>query len=296
MKARWVLIPSVLVVLAVCTPIAEAGDPVLEVSVESGRLSVRAQEAPLSRVLEAIGSHAGFKVVLTGDLDTPVTETLIDVPVEEGLRSLTRWDSVVLIYGEASGEDETVRLTELWVVGAAGALPTRQLSGVRGGERQAGAPPSLSRPVAADRSEHRDAVARARDLLAEVREQGVPANVDLLRAVAKTDQSPLVRRAAIMALAREPGVLGVGELQQVATVDPSLPVRNAAIWALASIKSAEAGGALRVMLNDPDGAIRATAHSALAQWSKGSPDRQPARACPELDYGCRGDASESNGR
>jgi hypothetical protein len=78
--------------------------PVHRALQQSGRLSVRTEQARLSEVLEAVGRHAGFKVVLTGDLDTRVTETLIDVPVEEGLWPLTRWDPVVLIYGEAAGE------------------------------------------------------------------------------------------------------------------------------------------------------------------------------------------------
>jgi hypothetical protein len=257
---------------------ADAKGPVVEVSVESGRLSVRAHEAPLAEVLRAVGRHAGVTMVLSGDLDTPVTETLTDVPVEEGIRRLSRWHSIVLIYGEPTGGvGEDVGLTEVWVVGVAGGLvgAGHRPSDVRGGDARAGAPRQLSSARNVESQERvddgQDVVARERAVWAQVHEQGISAIADTLRAVATTDPSPRVRRAALMALTREPGVYGVKELREAVTTDPAPLVRRTAIWALASMRSAEAGDALRTVLNDPDPNIRAAATAAWAQWRKRFP-------------------------
>jgi hypothetical protein len=50
------------------------------------RVSLTARETPLGDVLRAIGEQAGVKVVLRGDFNTLVTQTLADVPLDAAIR------------------------------------------------------------------------------------------------------------------------------------------------------------------------------------------------------------------
>src|SRR5687768_14825483 len=69
---------------------ADRGGPkkagTLEIAATSAGMTVNAQAVPLGDVLDAIGRHAGIIIVRGGALDTLVTETLIDVPLDEGIR------------------------------------------------------------------------------------------------------------------------------------------------------------------------------------------------------------------
>ena len=80
---------------------ADDGDvsgPTINVSVHEALLTLRAEKAPLSKVLQDIGQAAGFRVVLSGTLDTPVTWYVADVPLEKALRRLLGHRSYVMTY------------------------------------------------------------------------------------------------------------------------------------------------------------------------------------------------------
>jgi hypothetical protein len=222
---------------------------VLEVSVDSGRLTVRVREAPLAEVLEAVGRQAGVTIALRGNLDALVTETLVDVPVDEGIRRLTRWQSVVLVYAEPADGREYVELTEVWVAAAASGPRENgvRAPGVRSDDLRGDTPPSVDRSRLGAREQGSNAVSDRRQL-------------------ATTDPSPTVRQRVLQNLARQPGVDAVKELREAAIRDPEPLVRQAAIRALARIKSAEAGDALRLMLSDSDPNIRELASHVLARW------------------------------
>ena len=68
-------------------PIALAAEQetTIEVSLRDGLLSVSLREAPLGEVLRVIGERAGFRVVIKGDLDTPVTWSFAEVSLEKAL-------------------------------------------------------------------------------------------------------------------------------------------------------------------------------------------------------------------
>jgi hypothetical protein len=174
---------------------AQPNGQVLNVTVTSSRVSLTAHEAPLGEVLTAIGQQAGVKIVLTEDLDTPVTETLVDVPLDAAIQQLTRWHSVLFIYEEPGAvREENLGLTEVWVMsGAVGAaVPEGRPHDVRAG----GALPDVPRRGARNRGLNRGEVA------------------DDLRQLATTDPSPRVRQIALQKLARQPGVDGVKEPQR----------------------------------------------------------------------------------
>jgi hypothetical protein len=232
---------------AVFAGAASSQGRVLEVSVDSGRLTVRAQEAPLAEVLEAIGRQAGVTIVLRGNLEALVTETLVDVPVDEGIRRLSRWYSFVLVYDELANGRESAGLTEVIAVAASAPENGTRTPDVRSSDPRGDSPRSVDRSRIA------------------VREQGSNAVRDL-RQIATTDPSPSIRQTALRKLARQPGVDGVKELSEAAIRDPEPLVKQAAIRALARMRSAEAGDALRLMLNDSDPEIRELASHVLARW------------------------------
>jgi hypothetical protein len=191
--------------------------------------------------------------VLRGKLDIPVTETLVDVPIDEGIQRLTRWQSVVLVYDEPADGTDDVDLAEVWVAAAPGGPEDHRVRapGVRSDDLRGDTPP----------------LSNSRRIGALAREHGSSA-VGILREMVTTNPSPGVRRRALQALARQPGVDSVTELREAAIRDPEPLVRHAAIRALGRMRSAEAGDALLLVLNDSDPGIRAVASSALARWQR----------------------------
>jgi HEAT repeats len=231
---------------AVFAGAASSQGRILEVSVDSGRLTLRAQEAPLAEVLKAVGRQAGVTIALRGNLDALVTETLVDVPVDEGIRRLTRRQSVVLVYDDQTDGRDSVELTEVVAIAASAPENETRASDVRSNPR---------RGNTSFLSEDRIGV----------REQGSNA-VSVLRQIAATDPSPNMRQTALQKLARQLGVDAIKELREAALRDPEPVVRQAAIRALAHIRTAEAGDALRLMLNDSDSQLRELASHVLARW------------------------------
>jgi hypothetical protein len=233
---------------AVVAAESEAPRRVLDVSVQSDRLSVRAQEAPLVEVLEAIGRHAGVLMVLGGTLDTLVTETLIDVPLDEGIRRLSRWHSVVFIYAGASAAASSAALSEVWVMSSSPAFGSRdrhpitpRAGAVRRNDGRAadsrGGSPASERPVQLTSALKSGTLeTRLRLIEAVVRERGEYAALNILRDAATHDADPRIRRAAI----------------QVLTFMPSR----------------DAVEAIRATLGDRHAGVRAEALSALRQLSQ----------------------------
>ena len=94
----------------------EPSHPTINVSVHEGLLTLRAMDAPLADVLSSIGEAAGFRVVFKGDIDTPISWTLTDVPLEIALQRLLRRRSYVMTYDELQGEGEMRHLAEVRIM------------------------------------------------------------------------------------------------------------------------------------------------------------------------------------
>src|SRR5215470_16681089 len=126
MSGRW----TVLAVVAIVSLLIDGGgagaagqtastaSQVLEVTATPSHVNVMARETPLADVLNAIGQQAGVKIVLRSELNTPVTATLDNVPLDEAIRRLSRWHSVVLIYDPSARGPEDAALKEVWVMSA----------------------------------------------------------------------------------------------------------------------------------------------------------------------------------
>ena len=110
---RWVIcLTGVLAVGASYSHAAEAEKGIpssIAVHVERGLLSVDARNAPLDDLLVAIANQADFRLVTKGNLDTPVTWSFVDVPVDEAVQRLLWNVSSVMNYA-APGDGGTARL------------------------------------------------------------------------------------------------------------------------------------------------------------------------------------------
>src|SRR5262247_2377838 len=101
MSGHWTM-RAVIAVAALAMGTSDAGaagatafppGQVLEVTATTSHVSLTARETPLADVRKAIGQQAGVKIVLRSELNTPVTATLDNVPLDEAIRRLSRWHS-----------------------------------------------------------------------------------------------------------------------------------------------------------------------------------------------------------
>lgn len=107
---RLAIIAGVMLGALAVAPTANAGEPParedswgLVVAVRDGLVSLEADHAPLTAVLEAIAEQAEFELSIKGELERKVTRTFVDVPLEEALRRMLQYDSSVLIHAPDGG-------------------------------------------------------------------------------------------------------------------------------------------------------------------------------------------------
>ena len=202
----------------------------LEVTVRSARLTLNARDVPLREVLTAIGRHSDVRIVLSGDFSIPVTQAFVNVPIDEAIRRLSRWYSMVLIYDGPRTSVGGAALTEVWVTGTSAAQSTTSYrsygsveepstQGPRTTVREPGTAPSrpaqLTRVLRSGPSNTRTGIVEAL-----ARELGTPAVVELQHVVAleiEADQRALAscvhpvapRARAAVDPEEEPGVVPV---------------------------------------------------------------------------------------
>jgi HEAT repeats len=233
---------------------AQPKGPVLDVTVTSSRISLTARETPLADVLAAIGRQAGVKMVLRGDLNTSVTETLVNLPVGDAIQRLSRWHSVVLIYDRSIDSVDGPVLTEVWVTSSS--------------SRPWSTNPDSTKPEARGIQSNQ---------ATDGRQQASQARNPELTIALKHGASES-RKQIIEALVRERGGYAVVEiLREAATRDPDPRVRRGAIQVLASLDSPDAVDAVRATLRDAHPGVRYEADMALrrqrrARSSDGSVD------------------------
>ena len=75
------------------------------------------RDAPLADVLRLIGQKADLKVNLDGQLEAPITGTFAGVPLEAGIRRLTRGYSSSFAYDPPPHPGQGARFSEIWVIG-----------------------------------------------------------------------------------------------------------------------------------------------------------------------------------
>jgi HEAT repeats len=253
-------------------PAAEAPTPAptMEVTVGEGRLSVNLRDAPLADVLRLIGQEARLKVHLDGQLRTPITGIFSGLPLEAGIRRLTRGHSSTFAYSPQSA-GHAARLTEIWIIESDPATPVdpraraARLASLGGLGRRGddGAVAELSRILAQDP----DPVIRTQAALALSRARNAQATPALTAALG--DQHPLVRIQAVHGLQRVEGERAAEALGRVLLSDPDPSVRRVAAGALASLRDAAAGSALDTAMSaDGDASVRQAAAAAYRRWEQ----------------------------
>lgn len=194
-------------------------EPGQEVVVRRGLLSVDLRDAPLAEVLRAIGAQSGLRVTVADEVSAQVTETFTNVPLEQGVRRLARWHSLVAIYVASEKEGGVPELAELRVYGMS-AQPSGEVGAVM--DRQDGMDPASL--VAAEPGAAAPSVAlRIQGVrrLAQTRDQTAVAP---LAQVLTRDREPQVRAEAAVGLASIGGEAALAALTEALT-DENVSVR-----------------------------------------------------------------------
>ena len=227
----------------------------LEIGYAGGLLTVRAADVPLSRVLSEIAEAAGFRLVLEGDLDRPVTRRLAKVSLDRGLERLLDGISYMRTYDSLGGRSV---LAELRVIGAAsGARAPVSAVMVRKPPRFEPTPEMAAR-LDASEAERLDRVRRLRG------KSGSDVTQELAFYL-RQDESAVVRRIAASGLARQGG-LEARDALTAALADSDTRVRRQALISLAQHWGPEASGALAgTLASDSDAEARALAARMLGR-------------------------------
>jgi hypothetical protein len=255
---------------------AQPTSQILDVTVTSSRVSLTARETLLRDVLTAIGQQSGVKIVLRSEFNTPVTATLVNVPLDEAIRRLSRWHSVVLIYDPSARGADDAALKEVWVMSAP--ADQRNIS------------PGTNRRASPGAVQSEDGRRQRRGLpVTDGREQASPVGSPQLATPpepppatnppSQPSDTPLaaaLRREltdsgtqVVDTLVRKWGADGaVKILREAATRDPDDEIRRGAIKALASLGSRNAVEAIRGTLRDPHAGVRKDAIEALRQFGQ----------------------------
>ena len=127
-RAIWTALTAVVL----CQPVSALGQtasaPALDISLEHGRLTMNVQDAPLSRVLQAIAAKGGFALDIAGQLDSKFSASFENVPIERALRRIVGRSSYIIELVPATSSDAPHRIGKLSVF-ARGALERAKTSG-----------------------------------------------------------------------------------------------------------------------------------------------------------------------
>jgi hypothetical protein len=215
----------------------------LDVRVTSGRLSVRASAAPLADVLQAVGRAAHLNIVVHGGIDNVVNDEFFSLPLDDAVRRLTRWYSVVLIYRGQHDDPTNATLAEVWVTGARSNRAAEH--GGMGAEGMVRSTELATRPASSPREHEPDLR---------------PPGLTMALRSGPSDS----RTQIINALVQERGEYAVIQiLRQAATRDANPRIRRGAIQVLMSLKSPDAIEAIQASVHDEHPGVRGEAETAL---------------------------------
>ena len=112
-RAIW----TALATAVLCQPVsalAQAGSA-LEIALEDGRLTMNVRDVSLSQVLRAIAAKGGFALDIAGKLDSKVSASFENVPIERALRRIVGRSSYIIELAPPSGADTQRRIDKLSV-------------------------------------------------------------------------------------------------------------------------------------------------------------------------------------
>lgn len=279
---------GLIIALVLSTAVADSANPTpgmpanssIEVEHQDGLLSLRATNAPLVEVIDAIGQQAGFQTRVFGEIEHRLTRSFDARPLEQVLKQLLSGYSSTLHYDTA----QSPRLTRVYLYGSASAdtgnayLPSAApenvlVSGALDNETAAGVDSIQSLAVAGDP----EAAAELNTLLREdpdpavrgevagiLADFGDAGSVSALAAGA-SDDNPQVRFRAIRGLAAINSDQSTQILAETMLNHNDTRTRLLAVWGLGKQGGPLAQSYLEAALNVGDAVIRQAVIRALNQ-------------------------------
>jgi HEAT repeats len=269
---------------------ARQGGPL--VSIQDNRLSATLDRVPLRDVLAALAHEAPFKISVKGEVETePISISLHDVELEQGLRRLLRGTSYAMTYAPASSAPASpgdFQIVELMVLGSEKAAPNVHVQSTGGTANampliQGMGPQSFGTVGAMPLRTHRDApVSTSTDPSPEHHspapddpEQRVEAlrtlgqqrspELETTLGSALDDPQEEVRATALEVLRDTGAAVPVERLTQLAREDGNAQVRMDALAVLADHAPDVAWEALEAALQDTEPTVREHAERLLEE-------------------------------
>ena len=110
-RAIWTALAAAML----CQPVfalAQTGSA-LDIAIEDGRLTMDVRDASLSQVLRVIAAKGGFALDIAGQLDSKVSASFENVPIERALRRIVGRSSYIIELAPPTGAGVTRRIAKL---------------------------------------------------------------------------------------------------------------------------------------------------------------------------------------
>jgi HEAT repeats len=253
---------------------ARQGGPL--VSIQDNRLSATLDRVPFRDVLAALAHEAPFKISVKGEVETePISISLHDVELEQGLRRLLRDTSYAMTYESASASPDKPQLVELMVFGSEKAAPNshvqdmgpQPLGTVRAmplRNRKGAAASTPTDPSPEHHSPVPDDPGQRVEALRTLGQQRSP-ELETTLGSALDDPQEEVRATALEVLRDTGTAVPVEQLTRLAREDDNAHLRMDALALLADHAPEAAREALEAAVQDAEPAIREHAERLLEE-------------------------------
>jgi HEAT repeats len=245
------------------------------VSIQDNRLSTTLDRVPLQDVLAALAHEAPFTISVKGEVESePISISLHDVELEQGLRRLLRGTSYAMTFesaSSASASPDTPRLVELTVFGSDKAAPNSHVRDVggtvkamplRSSEDAAASTPTG--PAPEHHSPTPDDPGQRVESLRTLGQQRSP-EIETTLGSALDDPQEEVRTTALEVLRESDTAVPVEQLTRLAREDGNAHVRMDAVTLLADHAPESAREALEAALQDAEPTVREHAEHLLEE-------------------------------
>jgi HEAT repeats len=256
---------------------ARQGGPL--VSIQDNRLSAALDRVPLRDVLAALAHEALFTISVKGEVETePISISLHDVELEQGLRRLLRGTSYAMTYeaaSSASASPDKPRLVELTVFGSDKAAPNshvqdmefQPLGTVKAMPLRNSKDAAASTPTGPPPEHHSPAPNDPGQRVETLRTLGQQRSPELetMLGSALDDPQEGVRATALEVLRKTDTAVPVEQLTRLAREDGNAHVRMDALALLADHAPESARKALEAALQDAEPTVREHAERLLEE-------------------------------
>jgi hypothetical protein len=251
---------------------ARQGSP--RVSIQDNRLSATLDRVPLRDVLAALAHEAPFTISIKGEVETePISISLHDVELEQGLRRLLRGTSYAMTYESASASPAKPRLVELMVLGIEEGAPNshvqdlgpQPLGTVKAMPLRNSEDAAASTPTDPSQEHHSRAPDNLGQDLEDLRmlaQQRSP-EFETRLGSALDDPQAEIRATALEVLQNTGSAVPVEQLTRLAREDGNADLRMHALELLADHAPEAAREALEAAMQDAEPAVREHAERLL---------------------------------